>query len=233
MVLEPGQRRGRAASVISVRLPLLLLAVLLLLAAGSATAAVLLRNGSVAQDAPSHVTWFSGPASAAAEVRLRDQSGRLVDLRQLRGRAVALTFLTAACKEDCPLVGARLASADAALTDQQRRRTVYMAISVAPLDDARRGIIPDTPVEVAHFIKAANLARIAQQGRFLFLTGRHAALAPLWKAYHIGIIAPTPTGGVDHTSLIYLIDPAGALRGLLSFPFQTGDVTQALSTLLG
>src|SRR5438876_10613947 len=60
-------------------------------------------HAPAARPGPLHaqVTWAAGTKHAPA-FSLRDQRGRRVSLRSLRGHAVLLTFLDSRCKRECP-----------------------------------------------------------------------------------------------------------------------------------
>jgi hypothetical protein len=116
---------------------------------------------------------------------------------------------------------------------------VYVAISVAPADGVPRGVIPDTPAAITHFIDTAGLRAAAREGRFLFLTGHYAALKPIWQGYGIGVVMPTPGPTADgqapdvgHTAALYLIGTDSTLRAVSSFPFTNADIAQGLHHLL-
>jgi cytochrome oxidase Cu insertion factor (SCO1/SenC/PrrC family) len=212
--------------------------VVLFVGACSATAAALLRNQQAQEQNSGSVTWFQD-SSPAADFHLHDQFGRPIDLARLRGKAVALTFVSAGCTEDCPLIGHSLALIDRSLSAPDRQRVVYVAISVAPADGVPRGVIPDTPAAIAHFIDTAGLQAAARESRFLFLTGHYAALKPIWQAYGIGVVMPTPGPTADgqapdvgHTAALYMIGTDGTLRAVSSFPFTNADIVQGLNHLL-
>ncbi len=224
-------------------LALLALAVVLIAVAGGATATVLMSNRQstpVAQDA-NGLTSYGSSASAAPNFLLHDQFGRPISLSSLRGKAVALTFISTACREDCPLIGSALAKVDSTLSAADRQRVVYVGISVAPTDGSLPSYVAgDTLSATAHFISSTGLSTAARARRFLFLTGQHATLAPIWQAYHVAVdIPPRPKPGtnaytdVGHTALIYLVGPDGTLRDIGSFPFDPAGVAADLHNILG
>src|SRR5205807_1065343 len=96
----------------------------------------LLRNPRAPAAEPSaslqaQATWPAG-ARTAPEIALRDDAGRTLSLRSLRGHVVLLTFLDSRCRSECPVEGRVLA-------DVQRRTseagTVLLVVSVDPWAD--------------------------------------------------------------------------------------------------
>jgi protein SCO1 len=144
-------------------------------------------------------TRFAGatmPAGMTApRIRLRDQDGRLVDSRALRGRVVVLTFMDATCRDTCPLVAQQIRGA----LDDLGHDLPVLAVSVAPQSDTTRA--------ARRFI-----ARQSMIGRMRFLLGGAGTLAPIWRAY--GIAPQQPAA--DHSSHVFLLDANGRPR--VGFP---------------
>src|ERR1700694_3138066 len=112
-------------------------ALVLVLAAviGSAVGIGLARNSpSVAApaDLQAQVTWAPG-TKAASDFAFKDQNGRLVSLRSVRGRPVLLTFLDSRCKAQCPLEGRVLGEGGRRLA--RPSRPVLMVVSIDPWAD--------------------------------------------------------------------------------------------------
>jgi len=49
-----------------------------------------------------------------------------------------------------------------------------------------------------------------------FLTGSYPALQAVWRSYNIAVYAPGPNADVQHSSVMYFIDPHGRERYLAS-----------------
>jgi protein SCO1 len=160
------------------------------------------------------------PARAASSFALRDQQGRTVALNRLRGQVVALTFVSAICTEQCPLVGKGLSQARHDLGRAASRLTI-VAISVAPERD--------TPRTVRHFA-----ALFGWQGvDWRYLSAPRPVLARLWKAYGVYVGPPTKAGqDPEHSAGLYLIDPRGRLRAYYHVPFLAPRVAAAIRALL-
>jgi len=155
---------------------------------------------------------------------LRDQRGAVVTPAGLKGKAVALVFLSALCHEQCPLVGK-------ALSDVHRRlgrdaaRFAIVAISVDPEDD--------TPYATYKFAIESGW----QGTEWHYLTAPRSVLSRIWRDYFVTAEAPPPifksTGqGIVHDASLYLIDPRGNLRGYDNTPFLASRVTASVRALL-
>lgn len=154
----------------------------------------------------------------APELSLRDQLGRTISLRSLHGKVVVLTFLSASCRQTCPLVAEKLHRLDESLGPNSSH-VALLAVSTAPRED--------TPAVVRSFSLAHGLYH-----RWHFLTGTPQALARVWRAYYI--YAPPPSLNVDlHTSATYLIDRSGRERVLLTGDPASGDLEGDVRLLAG
>jgi protein SCO1/2 len=144
---------------------------------------------------------------------LRDQAGRVVRLGEYRGRWVVVTFLYTHCRDVCPLIADQL---NGALRDDATLHVV--AISVDPKRD--------TPSAVRRFVRTHHLL-----GRFRYLAGTAAQLAPVWRGFHV---AASPNGAtVSHSALEFLIDPAGKERVLYDARVRGADVVHDVRLLGG
>lgn len=166
----------------------------------AALAAVVLLGGDDAGSAAGHgaePTGFHGalrpPDARAPDFRLRDEQGRPVAMRDLRGETVVVTFLYSTCEDTCPLTAQQIRGALDDLGEVVAPTVV--AVSVDP-----RG---DTPLHVKRFLVKQGLA-----GRMRYLTGTRAQLEPVWRAYGI-----QPQGeGFEHTASTVIVDGAGRQR---------------------
>ena len=154
----------------------------------------------------------------APEISLRDQNGRLVDLRQERGRVVVLTFLYTHCRDICPLIASSLNAVLANLPQADRGRVRVVAVSVDP-----RG---DTFASVRRYTKEKNLLP-----QFRYLVGSKQDLEPVWAAYNI-LIDPVNLESIDHTGRIIVIDTKGQLRAGFPPTVPTATVLSDVEKLL-
>lgn len=156
---------------------------------------------------------------------LTNQDGKAVSLGDLRGRAVALTFLYTSCPDVCPIVTTVFGSAFDRL-GPSARKAAFVAVSVDPERD--------TPARITEFLGAQGL-----RDKMLFLTGSRPELEPIWAAYYVGVAKGNPQGGangfyyVTHSNLLYLIDVEGRQRYLLkSLDFTVDQLLTEMQPLL-
>lgn len=141
--------------------------------------------------------------TAAPDFTLTDGiSGKPVTLSSQQGKVVVLSFLYTHCPDVCPLTAERFRQARQQLTDDERDRTVFIAVSVDPRQD--------TPEAVQAFARDHGLAK-----GFAFLVGGQAQLQPVWSAYGIRIETDPSVTGVGHSDAIYLLDRKGRARVLV------------------
>ncbi len=133
------------------------------------------------------------PIRSAPPVDGIDQNGEPFSLRRERGRVVALYFGFTHCKDICPQT---LATLGAARTKSGLGSRV--AILFASVDPAR-----DTPAALRAFF-----ARIGV--RAVGITGTHAQMSRIWKAY--GVDVQATRHDVGHSDFVYFIGPRGNLR---------------------
>jgi protein SCO1/2 len=158
------------------------------------------------------------PVYPAPTFALRDQSGRVVQLAQQRGKVVLVTFLYTHCPDVCPLIASRLNAALHLLSPADRARTRVLAISVDPEHD--------TPRSVDHFISEHRLLR-----QFRFLTGSRDRLRPIWQAYNV-IAAPASERVVDHSAYTALVDARGRVRAYFDQTALTSDIAHDVRSVL-
>lgn len=168
------------------------------------------------------------PPVPAYDFRLPDQDGRMVSLSDLRGKAVALTFLYTQCPDVCPLIAETLRRTHQQLGDLAGR-VALVAVSVDPNGD--------TPAAVRAFLAAHHV-----QAELTYLRGSFAQLRPVWSHYFVGSdakeVGPGATTApstvppqVGHTALVYVIDPQGEIVAFLPSNFDPGDLATDLRLL--
>lgn len=136
--------------------------------------------------------WKAGTRPAPS-FDLTDQRGRSVSLASLRGRPLLLTFLDSKCTTLCPIVGHQLGVVERHLGGQPVRLII---VSVDPAD-------------TRHTVAAA-ARKWGWHGHWQWLMGTPAQLAPVWRAYGIGV-QPTATD-IAHSMAVYVIDGQGNER---------------------
>jgi cytochrome oxidase Cu insertion factor (SCO1/SenC/PrrC family) len=162
-------------------------------------------------------TWPAGKL-AAPPIQGRDQTGGEFSLGSLRGRTVAIAFFDSHCHAECPLEGRALASAERTVPAAQR--PVLVAVSVNPRD---------TPTSARHAVRVWGLARVAP---WHWVMGKRAALAPIYRAYHI-YVGKAAHGDIPHTEALILVDRRGYERSGYLWPFATRFVAHDVRVLAG
>jgi len=128
-------------------------------------------------------------------------SGKPLTLSSQQGKVVVLAFLYTHCPDVCPLTAERFRQAQQKLTEDQRDRTLFVAVSVDPGQD--------TPEAVQAFARDHGLER-----NFAFLVGSSAQLQAVWSRYGVRIETEPTTTLVGHSDAIYLVDRKGQARVL-------------------
>lgn len=140
--------------------------------------------------------------SLGGDFTLRDPQGRPFALSQARGRVVLLFFGYTHCPDFCPLALSRVARA-LELVGPAREAVLVVLVSVDP---AR-----DDPARLGQYLAGFGLPAVG-------LTGTESEVAAVARQYGATYQRrpATPEGGyaVDHSTYLYLIDPAGRLRYL-------------------
>ncbi len=205
-----------------------------LVVAGVALAVLLAVSPDSRGAPPSGSNGATGPGlrwtlhnTPAPAVRLPDQDGRITSLASLRGRTVLLTFLDSRCTSLCPIEGSQLAAVQKRLPAAQRPELVVISVNPA-----------DTRASVAKFAREAGWTQ-----PWRWLLGTRQTLAPVWRAYHIGVrlrhgqavqtgrTTIRVAGDVVHTIALYVIDPKGQERYGYLPPFRPAAVAAAVSSV--
>jgi len=201
------------------------------LRAGLAQAGAVQCDNCGAVDRPSSApsaasgTAFLSPPYSTQPFALRDQRGALVSLDTLRGKAVALTFLSSVCTEQCPLAGRTLAGVRRLLGKDASRFSIVV-VSADPENDS--------PAATLSFAVKAGW-----QSRGLdwhYLTAPRPVLQRIWQAYHVPIEAPSPIfkggAGLTHDAGLYLLDTQGRWRAYDEAPYQAPQIASQARALL-
>jgi cytochrome oxidase Cu insertion factor (SCO1/SenC/PrrC family) len=156
---------------------------------------------------------------------LRDQNGALITPAAFRGKVVALTFLSATCIQQCPLVGATLTQVRQLLNQQDAGHFVILAISVNPEQDS--------PAAIQHFAALANWGKDVD---WHYLSGPRAILSRLWNAYGVYVAPPSPifkqNQNLVHEAGVFLLDPQGRIRVYDDAPFLASNLAADVRVLL-
>jgi protein SCO1/2 len=158
-------------------------------------ATVLVARGRGSRDEISGAAGFQGSIMPkgvrAPDFDLRDQDGKPVSMRSLRGRPVAVTFLYTHCRDTCPAQAQTLRGA----LDLLGHDVPALAVAVDPPRD--------TPQSARAF-----LSKQSALGRIDFVLGSRAQLSRLWKGFAIQPQSVT----TEHQSRFTLVDKRGFQR---------------------
>ena len=160
----------------------------------------------------------------AADFRLTDQYGSVINLSDFRGKVVVLTFMDSKCKDTCPLTAAQLKQAYQKLDQIEASQVTFIGVNV--------NIEANTVADVYEITKTWRLEEIPS---WHFLTGSRQDLEAIWQDYGIAAF-PDPDGNeIMHTPGVFLIDPSGQKRWYISTVISgvgNTELTLPLSDLL-
>jgi protein SCO1/2 len=217
----PARRAALEAAALGVVIAGVCLGILILVTPSSRAAAA----GSSPSPAQGSLRWTLHTAAPAFD--LPDQAGARTTVASLRGHTVLLTFLDSRCTNLCPIEGAQLAAVQDRLPPAQRPELVVISVNPA-----------DTPGSVARFVREAGW-----RGPWRWLLGSQRTLAPVWRAYHIGVRLShgqaVQTGNttirlgasIVHTIALYVIDRTGQERYGYLPPFRPSAVAKAVAAV--
>jgi len=156
----------------------------------------------------------------APEFTLTNQDGKRVGLKELRGKALAITFIFASCADTCPLLTAKMAGIQNRLGNAFGPQVNFVSITVDPERD--------TPEVLKRYADGHH----ANTDGWFFLTGTPAEIREVAKRYGI-YYKKTPRGDVDHTFLTSLVDPNGVLRvQYMGVKFNPDEMLRDLQSLV-
>ena len=164
-------------------------------------------------------SWLGGAVGGRFD--LVDQNGNRVSSIDLNGAWLLVYFGYTHCPDACPAALNNIALTLRALGAARRAaiRPVFITI-----DPAR-----DTPRVMKDYVASFDAPILA-------LTGTAAQVARAAKAYRVYYAPRTEPGGdysLDHTSLIYLIDPNGRFAGSLDGAAAPAPLVERLKQLIG
>jgi protein SCO1/2 len=156
----------------------------------------------------------------APEFTLTKQDGKRLALKELRGKALAITFIFASCADTCPLLTAKMAGIQNRLGADFGAKVFFVSITVDPERD--------TPEVLKRYADAHK----ANPAGWAFVTGTPAEISEVAKRYGI-YYKKTPRGDVDHTFLTSLVDQGGVLRvQYMGVKFNPDEMLRDLRSLI-
>ena len=173
----------------------------------AALAAGIVFGGMIRDDATENVpignTTELQRYEIGGEFELTNQRGERTRLSDLAGRALVMFFGYTYCPDICPATLARVREVKAALPPQDAARFTGVLVSVDP---AR-----DSPQRLGQYVEFFD-------PDFVGLTGSDDELEDMARRYGAQFMIPEGQSEegylVNHTSIAYLIDPAGHVRAL-------------------
>jgi len=155
------------------------------------------------------------------DARLVDHAGRDVDTGLFRGQWDLVFFGFTNCPDVCPLTLQTLARAQSQLADAGQ--SPLPRIVLVSVDPER-----DTPEQLARYVASFGDGHLG-------VTGEMDELRTLTDALGIyfGRVGDDPSSyTVDHSSVVLLVDPDGAMRALFSAPHAADNFVHDLPGLL-
>lgn len=167
------------------------------------------------------VTYEGGvvtPVTTAPPLALRDVDGRPVDIGDLRGSAVLVTFVFANCPDVCPLIMSTLSEARRQ-AGAAGRATRVIAVSVDPEGD--------TPEAVRSFLDRQRI-----RGFVRYAVGSRPELEAVWADWGVATQVPRDSPElIEHTALIYGVNASGELVTAYPVGFDAATVARDLPRL--
>jgi protein SCO1/2 len=157
---------------------------------------------------------------SAPEFTLTNYDDKRVALKQLRGKALAITFIFASCADACPLLTTKMAGIQNRLGKDFGSKVNFILITVDP--------DRDTPEVLKRYAGAHK----ANSPGWFFLTGTTAEIRDVAKRYGI-YYKKMPRGDVDHTFLTSLVDQSGTIRvQYMGVRFNPDEMLRDLQSLI-
>ena len=130
---------------------------------------------------------------------LTSQDGARVELADLHGKVVAVTFIYTRCIDTCPILTPMMSFVQDRLGSDFGRRIAFVSITIDP--------DRDTPQVLKEYAQAFN----ADLAGWTFLTGAPEVIRDVTRRYGV-FAANAANGEVDHSFLTWVIDRRGILR---------------------
>ena len=158
------------------------------------------------------------PRREAPPLQLTDIDGKAVDIRDLRGHPVLVTFVYANCPDVCPLIMENLHRVRE-LAGPLGKRMRVIAVSVDPAGD--------TPAVVRRFLAAHQVKSFVDYG-----IGDRATLERVWADWQVSTQAPKDDPeAIEHSSLIYGVTAGGELATAYPVGFEAESIARDLPLL--
>lgn len=159
-------------------------------------------------------------AAIGGPFHLVDQDGRPADQNLLRGKWSLVYFGYTFCPDACPATLANLANA----LDKLGSRADSVQVVFITVDPHR-----DNPGQLKAYLASPSFPQ-----RIIGLTGADAGIAAVARAYHV-YYRQAGNGAaysVDHTSVVYLMDPDGHFSKPIGFGEPPADVARDIGNAM-
>jgi protein SCO1/2 len=141
---------------------------------------------------------------------LRTQDDKPLQLRDLRGKVLLVSFIFTTCNGSCPATTSRMGTVARELEQQGLFKDDRVRLLSITLDPKR-----DTPAALRRYRK---LYDIEGEHHWSFLTGPAATVDKVIKAWGMWV-KPAANGQLDHPSRIFLVDGKGRIREVYSLEY--------------
>jgi cytochrome oxidase Cu insertion factor (SCO1/SenC/PrrC family) len=160
------------------------------------------------------------PPRPAPGFALTNYTGQVVDLSDLSGKVVLLSFVYTNCSEACPLLAGHYLRIQQEMADYLGRGELVLVFITTDPDR-------DTPENLMTYTEGRG-------GKWLFLTGDLPLLKRVWDDYGVyrEVRERLQDVTVYHSYKSYLIDGEGRLRHRYTGVWQFADVADDLGALL-
>jgi protein SCO1/2 len=179
---------------------------------------IVLLGLAVAASLP-RLTQASSAPAIGGPFTLVDGAGHSVSDHDYRGRWRLMYFGYTHCPDACPTTLSDIGAALDKLPEAARRKLVVLFVTVDP---AR-----DTPQVIGAYAKAFG-------PEFVGLTGSQAAITAVEQSFRVYAARHELKGGdyaMDHSSIIYVMDPDGHFVTVLDDTLKPADLAQHLEQL--
>ena len=167
-----------------------------------------------------------GPSAIGGPFSLIDQNGAHVDERILKGKWTAVYFGYSYCPDVCPTTLTTLAQAIDTLGQCGGGAGAAKTLQVVFISvDPER----DTPAQLRTYLSSPAFPK-----GVIGLTGSPADVAAAAKAYRVYYrkAEEGPGYSVDHTSIVYLMDPKGRFARPIGFGVPPAEVAGQISAAM-
>lgn len=145
------------------------------------------------------------PSDVGGAFQLVDQNGMPANESRLKGKWTAVFFGYTFCPDVCPTTLTNLGQAANDLGPKSNRfQVIFVTV------DPRR----DTPAQLKRYLSSPSFP-----SHVIGLTGTDAEIAAIARAYHVYYrkAGDGPDYSMDHSSIVYLMDPEGHFVKPLNF----------------